>query len=402
MRGFFLGWLLLVPFSAPLWCQEATSAAPSFEIGSVRVENFISGDYSCWAPLGGKIAFHFDVLRPDFERYSYTVVPCDADWNPADVPFDLYATGFVPSLVDDMQSSTGTLVAYVHYTITFPNPNFSLHRSGNYLLEVYDEDEELVLTQGFGLYESLAQVSVAQDRGLRAQRNDAQQLTVSVSLSDQTFDRSSCKIRVIKNHDFGANSPLISPTFTYPDRWVFARGKDLTFEAGNSFRSFDAKSVYYGSTNIADISLGASAYRLELFTDVLRADRYADRRSIWGAYVVHRDEAAHSEVDADYVWVAFKLRAVLREGQTPYIVSRFGKKIPMKYHNTGYYYAQDFFKQGFYSYRYALQNGASLEGNYYINDNHYTVLVYLSDGLGDRMVGIHYPKVLGNGARLWN
>lgn len=64
------------------------------------------------------------------------------NWNPVDLdPLEYLEEVLMSNLITNYKSSQLTLVPYIHYTINFPSTELNLKSTGNYVLIVYDEDE---------------------------------------------------------------------------------------------------------------------------------------------------------------------------------------------------------------------------------------------------------------------
>ena len=85
----------------------------------------------------------FDILDSEAPYLYYTLIHCSNDWRPTDLPMNDYINGFPYDDVDNYSFSLNTMVDYVHYELDFPNANMMPKISGNYLLVVYGEDQNL-------------------------------------------------------------------------------------------------------------------------------------------------------------------------------------------------------------------------------------------------------------------
>ncbi|MBQ5730941.1 MAG: DUF5103 domain-containing protein, partial [Bacteroidaceae bacterium] len=86
------------------------------------------------------ICFSFDEMSHTYHRYTYRVVHCNADWSQSELfPID-YLEGFNDQPIEDWQTSENTTQLYSHYQFYLPNDDVSLKVSGNYKVEVYDDE----------------------------------------------------------------------------------------------------------------------------------------------------------------------------------------------------------------------------------------------------------------------
>ena len=59
-----------------------------------------------------------------------------------------------------MSNSSATLQSYTHYAFIIPNRDTEIISSGNYVLSVFDDKQELIFTKRFVVYEQQANVQV--------------------------------------------------------------------------------------------------------------------------------------------------------------------------------------------------------------------------------------------------
>ena len=56
-----------------------------------------------------------------------------------------YLDGNDNNLIENIESSYGTLQRYTNYKLSLPNNDVSFKISGNYLLEILDSDDNIIL-----------------------------------------------------------------------------------------------------------------------------------------------------------------------------------------------------------------------------------------------------------------
>jgi len=99
-----------------------------------------------------KLKLSFDDLDGDSKNYRFTIVHCDAAWNPTSSLLQSeYINGFFDDNILDYSYSANTIQRYVHYQLLFPTENLKPSKSGNYLLKVfigYDQ-QDIALTKRF-------------------------------------------------------------------------------------------------------------------------------------------------------------------------------------------------------------------------------------------------------------
>jgi hypothetical protein len=101
------------------------------------------------------LSLHFDHMGYDIKDYKYTLTHCNSDWMPSELNDNEYIDGYTEDRITTIQSSFNTLVAYTHYTLLLPNANMRWAVSGNYLLKIFDadDDDRLVIVRRFMVVE---------------------------------------------------------------------------------------------------------------------------------------------------------------------------------------------------------------------------------------------------------
>lgn len=107
------------------------------------------------------LQFSFDDLDNQIKDYRYTIIHCNADWNPSDLSDMEYIDGFTEARIEDFNYSFNTLVNYVHYELFLPNRDMTWTKSGNYLLVVRDRDndEKVVVTRRFAVVDPIVKTT---------------------------------------------------------------------------------------------------------------------------------------------------------------------------------------------------------------------------------------------------
>ena len=113
-------------------------------IRTLRVEHS-SGDL--FAPPvvtmagGDYLIVSFDHLSDDREFLRWRAVRCDANWQPSTLAQPEWIDSFNESAIEAYDYSSAVTVPYVHYEFAFPNDDIMPLLSGNYLIQVYPEND---------------------------------------------------------------------------------------------------------------------------------------------------------------------------------------------------------------------------------------------------------------------
>ena len=93
--------------------------------------------------LGGPevINIDFDELSHTYHRFRYELIHLEADFTESDglFPSD-YMQGTSYLTIEDNDESINTYQLYTHYSLQIPNPECRITMSGNYRLDIYDDN----------------------------------------------------------------------------------------------------------------------------------------------------------------------------------------------------------------------------------------------------------------------
>ena len=340
----------------------------------------------------------FDELSHDYHRYVYEITKCEADWEIADDVFESdYLEGFNGNPIDDFEHSSNTIIPYTHYRLQIPNDKCRLKMSGNYILEIRDEDDEcdvvrvpfMVCEQSMKLSMSVSpntdidnrqshqQVSMAVNYGHLPVTNPAEQVYAVVMQNHQDFD-----IRCNVPANLNTNNGL---------EWSHCR--DLIFDGGNEYHKFEVLDVSHPTMGIDQIVWDGENYQVILPEDHQRTNYLYDEDADGSFYIRNSDNIAN-DTQSEYVWVNFRLVDPDMSGH-PMVTGRWAcdqiNTYGMQPHLGNYRDPQHFYsarillKQGYYNYQYRNADGKlhHSEGSFYQTENRYQGLIYYK-GTNDR------------------
>lgn len=364
-------------------------------------------------PLEGDetLVLRFDDLSEDFRQFSYSFVHCDHDWEPSDLqPMD-YLQGFETGVIDDYDFSFNTLVPYTHFTFEFPNDYLKFTRSGNYLIEIREEDrpDSVVFSARFMLTEEAAHISaIVRKSSVVADRDYRQELEIKVNLGAdiQTLNPyDEVKLVVMQNLRVDNALRDLKPRFVKNKELTYDFHDGLTFDGGNEFHKFDAKSFRYRTEDIHRIEEQGGLYHVYLAPDRPTAYmQYSFENDINGKFLIQNDEMEVPHLESDYAMVHFSVpvEAMFGNGRL-YVLGQLSGWIPhpdfaMEYDpSTMSYRLSKLLKQGYYNYAYVWKAAHAdtggydeVMGNHSETENDYTILVYFSDrsSFADRLVAV--------------
>lgn len=356
-----------------------------------------------------RLVIKFDLIADDFEYLRYKVIHCNADWQPSRLLESEYVDGFNEAQADDYAFSSNTYIHYVNYRIEIPNADLPILASGNYLLQVYPENEsdEILLQARFSVTENSMGVNgFVTSRTDRGFNTEYQQLSLSIETSENININPYQDLVVTVTQN---NRPETTKITTHPMRVegrsiIFEHDPNLIFNAGDEYRRFETVRTDYAGMHTDSVRFGGTNWHAYLQTDRSRAHRdYSYDRTQKGRFMVDEYNSEDPDLGADYVTVHFSLDGPEAIGADVYVDGdftnhRFDDTNRMKYdYNTGLYTLQIPLKQGSYNYQYVVKGkGADskadpgpIEGNKFETQNEYLVQVFLRlpGARADRLVG---------------
>tara|TARA_B110000046_G_scaffold41691_1_gene46188 strand:- start:163 stop:864 length:702 start_codon:yes stop_codon:yes gene_type:complete len=127
-------------------------------IKTVRFSGLQQNDGFPIVALGEKFQLKFDDLNGDETDYYYKFSFYNHDWTQSTLFKNEFLEGLDNLRIDKYTTSFNTLQTYTHYQLELPNNNVQFKVSGNYVLEVYSNDDELVFSRRFCIYDAQASV----------------------------------------------------------------------------------------------------------------------------------------------------------------------------------------------------------------------------------------------------
>lgn len=363
-----------------------------------------------------QLTLEFDDFAYESKNYQYRIVHCNSDWEESNLMPTEYLDGFMPGTISDYQYSFNTTFDYIHYTLDFPNQDIKLKLSGNYLIKVFElgHEDTPVLTRPF--YVSEAMVSILPRIKYTVNSNFRESMQeVNFTIQHPNFrinnPREELKVVIQQNGRWDSQINNLKPLFIRNQELDYSYNRENLFDGGNEYRWLDVRSTRFAPEHVANISFFDPHYHFTLFPDKsLRLKPYFYREDFNGKYYIEVKENRDPYIEADYVYVHFKLPA-----EAPFVDGhlyvtgglndwQLNGTNRMEYNfNTHMYELTLLLKQGFYNYQYHfLENGQTkaeverFEGNYGQTENDYIIYVYyqsLSDNY-ERLIGVNISNSL--------
>lgn len=348
---------------------------------------------------GSQFLLAFDDLDEEEEskNYVYSLIHCDADWRVSDLSEMEYLDGFSEDLIRDFDFSFNTRKLYTHYRLTLPNRNVNWTRSGNYLLMVFEDEEEkrLVLTRRFMVVEPVfsieARLTNTADVG-KSRTHQEIDFSVFYNGVNVRNPMTEVKATVLQNGRWDNALVGIRPKFLRTDQLIFDYQDAIVFPAGKEYRFLDIRTLQVQVEKIAGIDRYNDRWEVQVVPELSRLQApYFYERDINGKFVIETKDDRNDELESEYVYVFFTLDvpAPLLDQDVYLFGEMTDWSMKPEYRlvyndlNTSYV-GKVLLKQGFYNYKYVTvhpekpdsADEEQLEGNWYEAENEYVILVY--------------------------
>ncbi|GJM34502.1 MAG: DUF5103 domain-containing protein [Saprospiraceae bacterium] len=367
-------------------------------------------------PLNSNVQLQltFDDLDADVKRYSYVLVHCDHNWQRSSLIDMEYLDGFIDETIDDYEYSFKTYREYTHFTLNLPNDDIVWTKSGNYLLVVYDDEEDRTpaITRRFMVTDEQLSIQYQQVSPANASKfNSHHEFDFKINIENFPVSNPQKEIKAVVMQNGRWDNALIGipPTYELSKTLIFDYQDKITFPAGKEFRFVDTRTIRSRSPGVEDIQEYQDGIDVIMERDNKRAGlAFLTREDINGNYVIDNLDRRSPEVSGDYTNVFFKLYSPQPiYDKDVFVVGAFTDwklkpECKMVYNDAiNSYVAKILMKQGFYNYAYATTperqdqtknmplNLSEIEGDWYEAENEYTILIYY------RPFGERYDQLIG-------
>ncbi len=407
MKKNFYNILLLLLFPTLLLSQAVEVSPPDF-IKTIKFKSNTTQGQLPILKLGEPLILEFDALNANEEDFYYVIEYFNFDWTPSILVKGEYLRGLDNQRILEYYNSFNTYQVYSHYKLQIPNiQTRGLLKSGNYMISIYDEYDELMFSRKFMIYEDLVNVGVRVKRS-RDVRVIAEKQSVDLVVATNSINFNNpletIKTLIIQNNNLNTSIDNLKPQYTLGNELIYRYDTESAFWGGNEYFWFENKDVRTSNVGVQFIDL-KDIYQSYLYPNVSRDGQpYTYNPDLNGNFQVTAADRLDTDIEADYTMVHFSLLQEELKGKDIHVYGNFNAfaiepLTRMEFNpESGEYEVSFRLKQGFYNYKYVvvdketgeLDEGA-ISGDYWQTENNYKVLVYYRD------LGARYDKLIGYG-----
>jgi len=358
--------------------------------------------------MGESMTLEFDDLLANEQDYYYRIIHCNYDWTISNLLKSQYLDGMDNQRIINYENSYNTLETYSNYQLSIPNESVSLKMSGNYMVEIYNNADVLQFSRRFLVYKTIVNVAATVKRTRNFDFLNSKQ-AVQFSINSGNFrlinPKKEIKVAILQNYYWPSAIYNVPPQFTLGNELVYKYDEETSFYGGNEYLLFDTSDLRAPTSQISSIEVN-ELYHHYLFSDTFRFDdEYTYFPDVNGDYLIRTLQGDDSSRESEYTNVHFSLPydellalddVYVFGKYNNYDLSEENKMIFNE--DTGMMEATLKLKQGFYNYKYVVNNTKAIErpnlvcGNFHFTENNYLILVYY------RNFGDVYDSLIGIGS----
>jgi hypothetical protein len=343
---------------------------------------------------GDKVQLDFDSLLGGTQNYYYTIEHCDANWNSSNLAPAESLQNYTEDRITNFSYSTNTVQKYTHYQLKLPNENIAPKIAGNYILKVYEDDDQSKMILTRRLYVVSPKVNLTAEivpSNDNATRQTNQKINFTLNYGGLRVQNPGTDLRafIMQNARVETAQLNAQPTYIRGTQLIYGDVSINDFPGGNEFRHFDTRTLKLNSERVLHIYRD-TANTIMLLTDPDRNEpNYTFQYDLNGAFYVLNQDGTDPSTDADYAHLYFSLNTKKSPNDgSPYIVGQFNDYKIDEHNKMKFDAASNKFvnslllKQGVYDYTYVWVDKAgktdntALEGSHFETENDYQLLVY--------------------------
>lgn len=356
------------------------------------------------------LTISFDEMSHEGHSFSYDIKHCNADWTESSLSSSEFMRGFSRGYIDDYALSVNTTFLYTNYRFSLPNDDISFNVSGNYIVNIYKNNDSDNPAASIRFYVVEPKVEI---NGTIRGNTDAELYGTQQQLDFEVFTRnyriqdthSELNVTVKQNDRTDNMVTNLKPTYYSSEKLSYVNNRNLIFEGGNEYHRMDFSSIYNYDERISSIKFVRPHYEVTVADNYVRSkEPYQSDFDVNGRFVINYQNGFDSDLEADYMYVhlflpveePFKNGNIYLGGNWNY--NQINPLSRMNYDSYNRLYQKTLLlKQGGYNYQYwyVPQNSekvsvSAVEGSHWQTQNEYAVYVYHRPwgGRYDQLIGV--------------
>lgn len=361
------------------------------------------------------LSLSFDDLDAEVKNYVYTIIHCERDWQPSGLNSLEYIDGFEEENIPSFDFSSRALQTYTHYSLTFPNNNMNVTKSGNYVMVVFEDEDDKrpVITRRFVVVDRQLGINAKIVRPVEVQKiHTHQEIDFEVNYLRLNVRNPLVELSasVLQNQRWDNAITDLAPKFLTSDKAIYDYQGEIVFPGGNEFRLIDLRSLRIPHRDVEFIDVNLDGKMEVELVPVTSRERSAHLSFIDfnGRFLIENQDANLSHLTSDYVSTLITYKV-----DQPYFndhVYFFGaatewqlkEAYRLRYNPAiSAYVGRFLFKQGYYNYHFVTAPSDAdpkqpqtpsltlTEANHAETENDYHILIYY------RPFGTRYDQLVG-------
>ena len=348
----------------------------------------------------------FDDIEGDSKDYYYSIIHCDRNWEISNLEEADFLDGFNREEIKNKTNSSFTLLQYTHYSLRLPNASTRWIISGNYILIVFNEDDEPVITKRFLVVDNKVGVEAFIEHSKNvSEYYTHQSLNIKLNIKDYAVvdPLKELTVTVLQNDKWIDAVQNVKPKYLLGNMLEFDAFDPFLFKALNEFRYFDTRTLNATNLEVHSIEINRRGVDVILEKDLIRKySNYFFHKDINGNFLILNNDNPNANISGQYTDVYFTLETMAPvKDHDVYVIGGFCDwqlydENKLNYNKSeSAYQGKILFKQGVFDYYYALVDKddkidlSAMEGSWFETENDYMILVY------HRPFGGRYDKLVG-------
>ena len=196
--------------------------------------------------LNERLYLEFDVLSSNEDDFYYVIEHYNFDWTKSKLMKSEYLQGLDNLRIVNYENSFNTYQIYSNYRLQIPNKQTRLKVTGNYLIKIFDEDDEIVFSRKFMVYENLANVGVQLKRSRDVRDvNTKQSVDFVINTTNFSFNNPKQTVNtvILQNNNLKTAISGLKPQYILGNELIYRYTTETSFWGGNEYLYFETKDV---------------------------------------------------------------------------------------------------------------------------------------------------------------